>query len=164
VNTKFVFSFLMCVCMLSPFITYAMDPEAPAMQCFEKSEVLITLPRSTKMGECFDRSMMCLCGPCFRGGTLASKRISKRCIGIELPLSASCQGCAMCCSPLVLFGHVFLPSGNPVPLCAACSSASAASLTYLVLRLEHFQARNRLSEKPDAVVMGETTSKRQKAE
>ena len=139
---------LLLVCFSFPSMVCAMnmDPAAPALQIGEKTHL------SAKMENCFDKRLMCLCGPCFRGSERAIKEISSHCTGQELSSSVLCMGYA-CCSMQALFWDLLYREGlrpeerRPAALDGfyALSSCGGVCLAYIVHRLEQFQKQQQMA-------------------
>lgn len=142
--------FLLAAVCSFPSFTCAMqmDPAAPVLQArTQEAETL-----SVKMENCFDKRLMCLCGPCFRGSERAIKEISSHCTGQELSSSVLCMGYA-CCSMQALFWDLLYREGlrpeerRPAALDGfyALSSCGGVCLAYIVHRLEQFQKRQQMA-------------------
>ena len=124
-----------------------MDPAAPVLQTrTQEAESL-----SVKMENCFDKSLMCLCGPCFRGSQRAINEISSRCMGQELPISVLCEGYS-CCSMQALFWDLLYREGwRPEEGRAALnaflvfSGSAGACIAFFAHRLECLQKRQRMA-------------------
>ena len=137
INKDFLYA---SACILSPIFTCAMQmaPDALALPFGDKS---------TRIGQCFDKGLVCVCGPCCRAGDLASKKMTNCCIGTELPMSVSCQACSYCSMQLLFWAPLVRGEMRPevghagiVDLCAI-SAGGTACLAYLAHRLERLQAR-----------------------
>jgi len=112
----------------------------------------------------FDKGLMCVCGPCFIGGTYISRKISRCFTGQEIPLSGMFRCCAISCSISALLaygvfpsnptGYLPLPSDDEVASFCAVPGACAACMSYLAYRLEKRQNRA-----PARIIMEEASDR-----